>query len=70
MRCPQCRHENGEAAKFCEKCGTKLVRVCPGCGHEVSPKARFRASKKGSFCVIFFPGKWPLFSNLCNCPIP
>ena len=32
--------------------------------------AKVRASKKGSFCVIFFPGKWLLFSNLCNCLIP
>src|SRR5438034_549760 len=41
MQCPQCQHENNEAAKFCEECGTKLIRACPGCGHEVSPRAKF-----------------------------
>jgi hypothetical protein len=41
MRCPQCQHENSEAAKFCEECGTKLVRVCPNCSHEVNSRAKF-----------------------------
>src|SRR5262245_65876169 len=25
MRCPQCQHQNGETAKFCEECGAKLI---------------------------------------------
>ncbi|MBI3988656.1 MAG: AAA family ATPase [candidate division NC10 bacterium] len=33
MICPNCQHENSQAAKFCEECGTKLIRACPGCGH-------------------------------------
>src|SRR5206468_827058 len=41
MQCPQCQHENSEAAKFCEECGTKLIRACPSCGQEVSPRAKF-----------------------------
>src|SRR5713101_3116975 len=41
MRCPNCRFENPEETKFCEECGTKLVRACPSCGHEVRPTARF-----------------------------
>jgi class 3 adenylate cyclase/predicted ATPase len=41
MQCPQCQHENSEAAKFCEDCGTKLIRTCPSCGHEVNPRAKF-----------------------------
>jgi predicted amidophosphoribosyltransferase len=43
MRCSQCQHENGEAAKFCEECGAKLVRLCASCGHEANPKAKFCA---------------------------
>jgi class 3 adenylate cyclase len=27
--------------KFCEECGTQLVRACPSCGHEVRPTAKF-----------------------------
>jgi class 3 adenylate cyclase/tetratricopeptide (TPR) repeat protein/energy-coupling factor transporter ATP-binding protein EcfA2 len=41
VQCRQCQHENNEAAKFCEECGSKLVRACPSCGHEVSPQAKF-----------------------------
>jgi len=41
VQCSQCQHENNDAAKFCEECGTKLMRACPNCGHEVSPKAKF-----------------------------
>jgi class 3 adenylate cyclase len=31
MRCPACRHDNAEAAKFCGECRTKLERLCPCC---------------------------------------
>lgn len=41
MHCPQCQQENSEAARFCEACGSRLVRACPHCGQEVSPKAMF-----------------------------
>src|SRR5262245_26830273 len=41
MQCPHCQHLNTETAKFCEECGTRLVRTCPGCGREVSPSAKF-----------------------------
>src|SRR5262245_36278453 len=41
MRCSACQHDNSTAARFCEACGTRLVRTCPGCGHEVSPQAKF-----------------------------
>ncbi|MBI3799917.1 MAG: AAA family ATPase, partial [Deltaproteobacteria bacterium] len=41
MQCLQCQHENSEAAKFCEECGSRLAQACPSCGHEVSPKAKF-----------------------------
>src|SRR5712692_327487 len=41
MRCPSCGFENPAGTKFCEDCGTKLVRACPSCGHEVRPTAKF-----------------------------
>ncbi len=41
MKCLHCQHENSDTAKFCEECGTRLVRVCPSCGYEVSPRAKF-----------------------------
>ncbi|MBI3988378.1 MAG: AAA family ATPase [candidate division NC10 bacterium] len=41
MRCPACQHENSQAAKFCEECGTRLIRACSRCGQEVSPRAKF-----------------------------
>ncbi|UCB50883.1 MAG: zinc ribbon domain-containing protein, partial [Deltaproteobacteria bacterium] len=33
MKCPKCRVDNRENAKFCKKCGTKLEMVCPSCGN-------------------------------------
>ena len=32
MTCPACQASNGETAKFCAECGTRLSAVCPGCG--------------------------------------
>jgi class 3 adenylate cyclase len=41
MRCASCGCESPEGMKFCEECGTKLVRVCPSCGQQVRPTAKF-----------------------------
>jgi class 3 adenylate cyclase/tetratricopeptide (TPR) repeat protein len=41
VQCPQCQHENREAAKFCEDCGERLLRACAQCGSELTPSARF-----------------------------
>ena len=41
MHCASCGFENPEGMKFCEECGTKLVRACPSCGYEVRPSAKF-----------------------------
>src|SRR5439155_10701956 len=41
MRCPQCQHQNGETAKFCEECGAKLISTCPQCGQQINPTAKF-----------------------------
>jgi class 3 adenylate cyclase/tetratricopeptide (TPR) repeat protein len=36
VKCPKCKFENPEAAKFCNECGSKLEIACPQCG-EVNP---------------------------------
>jgi TOMM system kinase/cyclase fusion protein len=41
MRCASCGGENPEGLKFCEECGTQLLRVCPSCGQQVGPTAKF-----------------------------
>jgi len=32
MKCPKCKFENREKAKFCKECGTNLKLACSGCG--------------------------------------
>src|SRR5215510_4201426 len=54
MRCSACQHDNSPAARFCEACGTRLVRTCPGCGREVSPQAKF-CSECGQSLVDISP---------------
>jgi len=41
MKCPQCRFENREGAKFCKECGTKLDLSCSHCGNILSPDSKF-----------------------------
>src|SRR5262249_40573669 len=41
MRCPSCGFDNPAGLKFCEECGTQLLRVCPSCGQQVRPTAKF-----------------------------
>jgi class 3 adenylate cyclase len=41
MKCPKCRHENTEKAKFCEQCAAPLVRACANCGTQVTSTAKF-----------------------------
>src|SRR5215475_6780044 len=41
MRCPSCGCDNTQGLKFCEECGTQLLRVCPSCGQPVRPTAKF-----------------------------
>jgi class 3 adenylate cyclase/tetratricopeptide (TPR) repeat protein len=41
MKCPKCRHENEEGAKFCEECAAPLGRACAKCGRSLSPTAKF-----------------------------
>jgi len=32
--CPKCGEKNDPDAKFCDKCGTSLVKICRSCGEE------------------------------------
>ena len=41
MKCPRCQHESSVQAKFCERCGAPLERVCADCGSQVSSTAKF-----------------------------
>ena len=41
MKCPECQSENPEKAKFCGKCGEKLLLICPQCGSENTPGNNF-----------------------------
>ena len=41
MKCPQCRLENREGAKFCRKCGAKLELICPECSTLLTPDCLF-----------------------------
>src|SRR5262245_4408622 len=43
MKCPDCAHENINAAKFCEACGASLGPVCVYCGNRISLTAKFCA---------------------------
>jgi len=41
MICPDCQHENGAGAKFCEECSSALEPVCTNCGTQIPPTAKF-----------------------------
>src|SRR5216683_477826 len=43
MRCPGCKTENPEGAKFCIQCASPFKRTCQKCGFENPPEARFCA---------------------------
>jgi class 3 adenylate cyclase len=41
MRCPSCRHDNRETAKFCDTCGAVLATRCAHCSAELRPGAKY-----------------------------
>jgi len=41
MKCPNCRHENPDDAKFCNECAQKLELSCPDCGKANPPGSKF-----------------------------
>jgi len=41
MKCPKCRFENREGARFCMECGEGLELKCPQCGSPLPAPAKF-----------------------------
>jgi class 3 adenylate cyclase/tetratricopeptide (TPR) repeat protein len=41
MKCPKCQVDNKDNAKFCRKCGVKLLKICPQCSSENLPEDNF-----------------------------
>jgi len=41
MICPSCKHENRDAARFCEACASPLARACAKCSADLRATARF-----------------------------
>ena len=41
MRCPKCRSENREGARFCDACGCEFVLPCPQCACPCRPGSKF-----------------------------
>src|SRR5713226_1721107 len=65
MRCPQCQHQNGETAKFCEECGAKLISACPQCGQQINPTAKFCPE-----CGTALPGRVSSLKSQVPSPQP
>jgi class 3 adenylate cyclase/tetratricopeptide (TPR) repeat protein len=41
MRCPRCRDENPDGARFCQHCGAQLTVLCDACGEAQPTGVRF-----------------------------
>ena len=41
MKCPVCKGENRETAKFCKHCGSNLERVCYNCNAPLPSDSQF-----------------------------
>jgi predicted ATPase/class 3 adenylate cyclase len=41
MKCPKCKFDNREGAKFCGKCRTKFLKICSQCNSENQPENNF-----------------------------
>lgn len=44
VECPKCDAHNPSNARFCFKCGARLIRSCPACNHENRLDAEFCAA--------------------------
>jgi hypothetical protein len=51
MKCPRCKTENPQVARFCLRCSTRLVQVCAKCGTEPPPMEIM----DGAFDVLIEP---------------
>jgi class 3 adenylate cyclase len=52
MRCPNCRAENADTARFCGDCGQQLTPSCPHCAAAVGPDLRFCTNCGGSLSDV------------------
>ncbi|MHC5596725.1 MAG: serine/threonine phosphatase [Nostoc sp.] len=53
--CPQCKFENPNSNKFCQKCGTSLThKVCPECSTDDVPVNALRCHNCGTECGAVF----------------
>ena len=50
LDCPQCQHQNPDAARFCTACGAPLQQVCAQCQHQNAPGSKFCAAC-GAACM-------------------
>lgn len=50
MRCPTCRTENPDEAKYCLRCGFRLALACPRCAAENPQAAKF-CSQCGTYLL-------------------
>ena len=50
LDCPQCQHQNPDAARFCTACGALLQQVCAQCQHQNAPGSKFCAAC-GAACM-------------------
>jgi class 3 adenylate cyclase/tetratricopeptide (TPR) repeat protein len=41
MKCPACKLDNPESARFCNQCGSSLEAVCPACGRSNPPGSKY-----------------------------
>jgi predicted nucleic acid-binding Zn ribbon protein len=41
MRCPECKTDFPEGARFCKECGRKVEAACQECGKGIPPDSKF-----------------------------
>ena len=41
MKCPECKIDLPEGAKFCKECGCKIEMTCPECAKPIPPDSKF-----------------------------
>jgi ribosomal protein L40E len=51
MKCQKCQADNKDEAKFCRKCGSKLLKICPECGSENLPEDNFCDQCGNNFAI-------------------
>ncbi|MGO9568935.1 MAG: AAA family ATPase [Desulfomonilaceae bacterium] len=55
MKCPECRAENRDGARFCDQCGSKLELACPKSKNLNLPEYRFCTECGNSLSLLAAP---------------